>query len=109
MIAYPCAFVISPTLKQIDRMKKEDGAGYDTIVDDDIYYQSQLSEFIDSVKLKKLEKYATGIVTFKARDGKAFAVDLAKYTFAVILFNGKTRPVEANMTDFAASYKACIK
>jgi hypothetical protein len=109
LITYPCSIVISPTLKQIDKMKKDDGEDYDSIIDDDVYYQSQSGQYIDSIKLKKIEKYATGSITFKTTNGKLFTIDLSKYTFAVLLFNGKTKPVEADMVDFAASYKGYMK
>lgn len=103
VIGYPCAVIISPTLRQIDEMKKEDGADYDSIIDDDVYYQTEAEHVLDSLKQKKLERFATGIINFRTRDGKVFSVDLAKYRSAVILFNGKSKPVAKNVIDFAAS------
>lgn len=105
VVTFSCAIIISPTFKQIDKMKKQYGANYDAIIDDNVYYQSESDMFLDSVKLKKLYKYATGTMTFKSRDGKLYTINLEQYKFAIILFNGKNNPIQAELTDFQKSYK----
>jgi hypothetical protein len=109
VIAYPCAIVISPTDKQIEKMKKDYGADYDTIIDDDIYYQSESGHFLDSLRIRQVNKHATGIIIFKTIDGRLFTLNLAKYTFAVILFNSKAKPVEADMTMIESAYNSYMK
>jgi hypothetical protein len=109
VIAYPCAVIILPTNGKIAKMKKEYGANYDTIIDDDTYYLSESGQFLDSVKLKQINKYATGNLTFKTPGGKLFTLNLAKYTFAVVLFNGKTKPVEADMAMIESTYNSYMK
>lgn len=109
IINFPCAVIIYPNEIAIARLKKTNAEEtYSTIVDDNIYYMDQAEAFLDSIKLKKIEKSSHGSVLFKTLAGKEYEVKLDTLNWAVLLFNGKDKPVNADVTDIDADYKKYI-
>jgi len=109
-IDYPCAVVIYPSVKAISKLKKtysEDD--YNTIVDDNQNYMDESLTYLDSVKTKKIQRESIGTVSFKTASGDIFEMKLDTLGWAVLLFNGKNKPIQADMTVFADNYKTYMK
>jgi len=110
IISYPCAVIIVPGDKKIDELKKNNSADdYNAIVDDNVNYEYESTTFLDSVKVKQINKRSEGWVVFKTSTGQISKMDLSRYNWAILLFNGKDKPVLADMTDIDAAYKTYMK
>ena len=105
LITTPCAVLIYPTLYQIDTMKKHQGEDFYTGADDYEYYMSQSGSFLDSVKEKQVIKSAKGILAFKTNTGEIFRLKLDTLYWSILLFNGRSAPVKADITAFGDNYK----
>ncbi|MHB8205812.1 hypothetical protein [Mucilaginibacter sp.] len=109
-IDFPCAVVIYPSDKAISKLKKsysEDD--YNTIVDDNQNYMAESLTYLDSVKAKEIQRESMGTVSFKTASGETFEMKLDTLGWAVLLFNGKNKPIQADMTVFEDNYKAYMK
>jgi hypothetical protein len=105
-----CAVLVRPDNRKIALLKSEGAADdYAASVNDNEYYMGISSAFLDSVKLKQITRPAHGIVTFKSWSGQYFKVSLSPFYWGIILFNGRTKPVEADVTDIVTSYQAYMK
>ncbi|RKR82344.1 hypothetical protein BDD43_2520 [Mucilaginibacter gracilis] len=111
LITQPCAVVIEPSIKLIDKVKKrhQNKEDYNTIVDDNVYYMSQSEHYLDSVKAKKVERDSEGAITFKTLRGQTYVMKLDTIFFGVMLFNGKGKPIMADITDLQADYQKYMK
>jgi len=109
-ITTPCAVIINPTLHQVDSMKaKIDSNDFYTIADDQVYYESLADSYLDSVKIKQIEKDAKGVIAFKTMSGRIFRFKLDTLIWHVLLFNGKSKPINADKGDMETSFKAYMK
>jgi hypothetical protein len=111
LIATPCALLVYPTEQQIDDMKKsyKDSDDFYTAADDNQFYMGMSIEFLDSVKLKTIARGAKGKVTFKTNTGQTFNTQLAPLQWSIILFDGKSKPQNADITMLQDDYKAYMK
>jgi hypothetical protein len=48
-------------------------------------------------------------VIFKSVSGENFEIKLDTLGWAILLFNGKNKPIQADMTVFESDYKAYMK
>jgi len=109
-IKYPCAVIVKPTDKQIDSMKKSvDSDAFYTAVDDNVFYTSTASAFLDSMKVKQINEKSKGVLTFKTKSGKIFKMTLDTMSWQIILFNGVSKPIVADMVNIQSDYKAYMK
>jgi hypothetical protein len=105
-----CAIIIRPDNKKVKLLKKgiaEDD--YMTFVMDNEYYMGMASNFLDSVKLKQIVKQSKGILDFQSSSGRYFRVRLDSFGWGIILFNGRTKPISADVTDIEEDYRAYMK
>lgn len=110
VIDFPCAVIIEPDDKTIDHLKKINSEDdYNTIVDDNEFYISESTTFLDSVKLKEIQKYSKGSVVFKTAAGGIYSLKLDSIPWGVILFNGNNKPVKVDITDIEDSYHSYMK
>ena len=106
----PCAVIIRPDGEKIELLKKKSSEDeYATVVDDNEYYLGTSIEFLDSVKLKRIEKSSTGVLTFKSSLGQTFNLPLDSLYWGIILFNGRSKPIEADVTDINTDYHSYMK
>jgi len=110
VIDFPCAVVVYPSDKTISKLKKSNSEDdYNTIVDDNQNYMDESLTYLDSVKAKKIQLESIGTLSFKTASGETFEMKLDTLGWAVLLFNGKSKPIQADMTIFDDNYKAYMK
>jgi hypothetical protein len=110
VISTACAIVISPTRKQTDSLKKVLGEErFYSVLDDNIFYTAEAVTKLDSLHLKIIYKKAEGNLKFKLAKGEVITIDLSKYTWEILLFNGQTSPVSADRTNIEADFKKIEK
>ncbi len=110
LLAAPGAVVVNPSFRMIDKMKKENKADdYNTVVDDNVWYMSQSEQYLDSVKAKKIPRESEGVIKFRTESGKIYTMKLNTLFFGIILFNGKDKPMIADMTDIGDDYQKYMK
>jgi hypothetical protein len=105
-----CAVLVRPDNQKIALLKRQGTADdYAAAVNDNEYYIGISSAFLDSVKVKQITRPAHGIVLFKSLSGQYFKVSLSPMYWGIILFNGRTKPREADVTAIGADYRAYMK
>lgn len=105
-----CAILVRPDNRKIALLKSKGSEDdYSAVVSDNEYYMGISSAFLDSVRIKQIARPAHGIVTFKSLSGQYFKMSLSPFYWGIILFNGRTKPIEADMTDIGANYQAYMK
>ncbi|MBO2032657.1 hypothetical protein J4D99_14765 [Siccationidurans ginsengisoli] len=105
-----CAVIVRPDNRKIALMKKQGSEeDYNTVVADNQYYMGISLYFLDSVKVRQIEKPAHGVIIFKSSTGHYFTVSLTPFDWGIILFNGRAKPIEADVTDIESSYRAYMK
>jgi hypothetical protein len=111
LITTPCAILIYPTLKQIEKMKMEvkDSDDFYTAADDNQYYMGTSIEFLDSVKVKRFGREANGFITFKTNKGQVFKTNIDSLGWNILLFNGKDKPRNADIMMIQDDYKSYMK
>ncbi|MFI5159038.1 MAG: hypothetical protein ACHQF4_09230 [Sphingobacteriales bacterium] len=110
VIDFPCAVVVFPSDKAINKLKKSYSEGdYNTIIDDNLNYMDESLTYLDSVKTKKVERKSNGMIAFKTASGERYEVKLDTLSWAILLFNGKNKPIQADMTVFADNYQTYMK
>lgn len=109
LITAPCAVLVYPTLKKIDSMKKKDGEDFYTIADDNQFYMGGSISYLDSVKVKQIVKDSKGILAFRTNTGQIFKTRLDTLYWDIILFNGKDKPIHADMMIIENDYKNYMK
>jgi hypothetical protein len=102
-----CAVIVRPDDKKIALMKKQGSEeDYAIMVNDYEYYTGTSIGFLNSTKIRQVVKPSHGVVIFKSSTGHYFKVSLAPFDWGIILFNGRTKPIEADITDIDTSYRA---
>jgi hypothetical protein len=103
-IDFPCAVIVQPDHNYTEKLKKSSSADdYNTIIDDDVYYMNESTGYLDSVKLRQIEKESRGSMVFKTASGN-FAFKLDSLAWRIILFNGKGKPKISDLTSFKEDY-----
>jgi hypothetical protein len=110
LIDFPCAVLVYPSSQTIALLKKT-GSDNDfyTAADDNQYYMSQCIDYLDSVKTKKITRESKGVASFKAITGKTYKIQLDSLYWGVLLFNGKSKPIEADITMIQDDYNSYMK
>jgi len=109
LISATCAIIISPTNKKIEKLKSENKDDFYTIADDNLYCISNARIFLDSIKVKTYEVEAIGTLQFKFENGNISTIDLNKFDWGILLFDGKTNPKEIDMTVIEDEYQKYMK
>lgn len=104
-----CAVIVRPDNKKLQLMRKGSKDDYATVVNDNEYYMGTAIAFLDSSKMRQIEKPAHGVVIFRSSTGRYFKIPLASFYWGIILFNGRTKPIEADVTDIGADYRTYMK
>jgi hypothetical protein len=106
----PVTVIITPSERLITKMKsKMEGGEYNTVVDDNGFYLSQSIQYLDSVKAYKVERESEGSIKFKTLSGNTYEMKLDTVFFGVMLFNGKDKPVMADITALKEDYVKYMK
>lgn len=109
-ITQPVALIVTPSKSLIAKYQKENSEeDYNTIVDDDVYYLSQSEQYLDSVKANKIRVKSVGVIRFKTSAGKTYTMRLDTIFFGVILFNGKDKPISADIVEIQPDYYRYMK
>lgn len=110
VISFPCAVILFPDSLKIEKLKAE-GSEEDfyTAADDWQYYIFTASHYLDSVKARIVRRSSTGKVKFRAIDGTTFSFDADSVSWGMLLFNGRTKPVDADITDIDVDYRRYMK
>jgi len=109
VISASCAVIISPTDEKIEKLQSEGEEGFYAIADDNLYYIGTARTFLDSIKVKTYEVESVGTLQFKCENGTISTVDLSKYDWGILLFDGKTNPKEIDMTVIEDEYQKYMK
>lgn len=110
VLNFPCAVLIQPNSEKIEKLKKENSEDdYNTIVDDNLYYMSTSIEYLDSVKVKRVERQSEGSVTFKTTKGVVYKFNVDSLYWGILLFNGREKPIESDMTYINQDYESYMK
>lgn len=110
IITSSCAIFVRPDSIKIAKLRKENSEDdYNTIVDDNEYYMGISSAFLDSTKTKIIHRNASGILNFKTLTDKTYNLNLNSTYWGIILFNGKEKPVEADMTFINEDYESYME
>ena len=67
------------------------------------------SRYLDSVKAKRIVKETKGTLAFRTNKGQILKVNLDTLYWDIILFNGKSKPIKADMTSIQDDYKSYMK
>ncbi|PTQ95060.1 hypothetical protein C8P68_106275 [Mucilaginibacter yixingensis] len=106
----PIAIIVSPSERLMTEKQKElDTATYNTSVDDDVWYQSEAGRYLDSIKAPQASRESEGVLRFKTTTGAVYAMRIDTLFFGVILFNGKNKPISADVTDMGSAYSRYMK
>lgn len=94
---------VSPSDKEIERLKKMQGDDFYTIADDANNYFSIASSYLDSLKVSYKNEDTDKIIGYK-KDGKFFRIPAEKSSWYAVLYkNGNFKTV--NFVDFQDQYK----
>jgi hypothetical protein len=106
----PCAVFVAPTPDQIDTLKVKLGANnFYTSADDNMFNIAKSRTFLEGKKVPIVNKDAIGSVKFKKADGKIVEQQLSGMNWGVILFNGKSDPMVADMKNIEKDYNKYMK
>jgi hypothetical protein len=101
----PCAIVIEPTDKKIDSLQHVySDQEYANLLDDNIHYLENARKLFKAKGLKMIEKKSMGTVKFKKQNGEFAEMPLSDFFWGVVLFNGKSDPIEADLTTIEEEY-----
>lgn len=106
----PIAVLVTPSERLMTADQKGlDTASYDTEVDDNVWYQSEAGRYLDSVKTPLVQRQSEGVLRFKTKAGAVYTMRIDTLFFGVILFNGKEKPISADVTDMGSEYSRYMK
>ncbi len=104
-ISSACAIIIAPNDAKIDSLRKINGEeGFEVVLDDNQYYLGTAREYLDSVNLQTIDTVSTGALKFKLASGEIVTIELADYSWDILLFNGRTKPIAASLTEFKPEF-----
>lgn len=110
VIASPCAVIVSPNSQKIANLKTENPVDdFNTIVDDNQYYLATSIQYLDSLKVKVIHRYSEGSLIFRTTKGTIFKFPADSIYWGVVLFNGKMKPIAADMTAIDQEYELYMR
>ena len=106
----PCAIFVAPTTAQLDSLKiKMNESVFFKLTDESIGAMSKARAFLELKKTNMANVEAIGILKFNTDAGKIIELKIAHLNWAVILFNGKSTPIIANMAAIENDYLKYMK
>ncbi|HWK03844.1 MAG TPA: hypothetical protein VNS58_09435 [Puia sp.] len=106
IIITPCAVMIDPTEAKLKQLKKEDGEeNFYSMADDNQFYMGTAIGYLDSIHYKMIDRQSKGTIKFRTAAGNLVKMNLTKYDWAILLFNGKDTPIEADITTFKDEFE----
>lgn len=105
IIKTPCAVIINPSSHTIDSLKKVNEEDFYIAADDNMFYMAQAMNFLDSMQVKMVYKDSEGTLAFQWAGGQSTGMNLSKLYWRVLLFNGKTKPIEADITSLHSEFE----
>jgi hypothetical protein len=111
LMTEPGAVIIQPSARLVDKIQKENpkDGDYDTILDDDVWYMSQSEHYLDSLKVRKIHRESEGSMRFKTSSGKTYVMKIDTLFFGIILFNGKDKPIQADIVEIKYDFEKYMK
>ena len=110
LITNSCVIIISPTEKKVDSLKTLNGEDdFYTIADDNQWYIGNARIYLDSIKAKSINSESKGRLKFKLESGEISEVDLNSFDWGILLFDGKNKPIDADITTFETEYNKYMK
>lgn len=106
VIEEACAVICTPDNRKLELLKKENGEeGFYTISDDNNYYLANARSFLENKGIRLME-VSSGLLQFKQQNGTFTSIQLddEQYGWEIFLFNGRTAPVKADITDIEGSF-----
>jgi hypothetical protein len=106
----PCAIFVAPTTAQLDSLKiKMNEPIFFKLTDESIGAMSKARAFLEIKKINIANVEAIGVLKFKTDAGKIIELKIAHLNWAVIMFNGKSKPIIANMAAIENDYLNYMK
>ncbi len=110
VITSPCAVIISPNLKKLEELKRGNTENdFNTIVDDNQYYLAGSIQYLDSLKVKIIHINSEGSLVFRIPHGTIFKFRADSVYWGVLLFNGRTKPLNADITNINQDYESYMR
>lgn len=91
-------------------MKRAGEEGFYAVANDAMYYSAQTQEYLEKRRIKVRDTSAPQL-RFRTATGTLYRVDLRSDVFAwgLLLFDGKHKPVQADLVEPEAGVKAVFK
>jgi hypothetical protein len=106
----PCAVFVAPTTAQIDSLKlKMKEKDFFAMADNNMMYMAGARQFVQTKNIPTYDVEAKGSMKFKKKNGSIVEQKLSGMTWGVILFNGKSDPIIANMVGLENDYTRYMK
>jgi hypothetical protein len=106
----PGAVIVRPNMRQINARKNKYGSEvFGTVLNAGMLYMYESQHYLDSIQTYKIERETEGIMKFKTNKGEMYTMKLDTLFYDIILFNGKDRPVYADMGNMPDSYAGYMK
>ncbi len=100
-----CAVFVAPTAAQIDSLKTKMGDNqFYAFASKKMTDISNARVFLESKKVLIVNKESVGSVFFKMDGQKDFEQKISGIMWGIILFNGKSQPVVADMSNIEKEY-----
>jgi hypothetical protein len=110
LLTKPGAVSVRPNALQINTQKKKYPEGdFGVILDAHMLYMYECEHYLDSVQTYRVDREASGQMKFKTAGGKLYTLKLDTLFYDIILFNGKDKPVYADMMNMPKSYSDYMK
>ena len=102
--------MIDPTNEKLSQLKKDNGEeNFYAIADDNQFYIGTAGIYLDSIHFTTITRQSRGYLAFKTAAGNQVKMNLAKYNWAILLFNGKDTPIEADITSFKEQFERYLR
>ncbi len=106
IVSEPAAIVIVPSDERIDNLKARYGEeDFYIFADDSMFFLNEAENFLKEKVLPRVQRRSEGSIKFKLSSGVIVEESLSKYDWAILLFNGKTAPVQVDYTDIQPAYE----
>ncbi len=110
VISFPCAVILEPDSLKVKKLKAENpGDNFYTAADDWLYYIATSQHYLDSLKVRTIHRTSKGKLLFRATNGTNYSFNTDSVYWGVVLFNGKTKPVNADVTNIDVDYNRYMK
>lgn len=106
----PGAVIVRPNMRQINAKKNKYGSDvFGTVLNAGMLYMYESQHYLDSIQAYKVERETEGVMKFKTTKGEIYTLKLDTLFYDIILFNGKDKPVYADMGNMLKSYSDYMK